>query len=260
MKVPSYFLSKNNEVKNVMVFAKSYFLSYISLERSLECYSCSTCSTLQTSFIFLYIIYHRSQYRNHHQSQYRIMSSLKDSDVNVDVLGSASSAVPYRPVEQNAAEIRGSVRARRSGSATKLVTRSNGDVVIERTSSDLAIAVKNRNSYSTLPTMLPAGNTSTAEPVLSATDVLEKTGGKGAAGAYTEHMFTIEGLGEKFKVHIDVDDVPKSTGLLSQQARDLLLEFGNNVLTPPPRVPLWLLFLLQFTNFFMVVITIISIH
>ena len=50
---------------------------------------------------------------------------------------------------------------------------------------------------------------------------------------------------------IDTNDVKKSKGLSSQRAKDLYDEHGPNVLTPPPRVPLWLLFLYQFGNMLM---------
>jgi sodium/potassium-transporting ATPase subunit alpha len=43
-------------------------------------------------------------------------------------------------------------------------------------------------------------------------------------------------------------------GLTSTKAKQVLEEFGPNVLTPPPRVPLWLLFLYQFGNLLMILL------
>ena len=43
-------------------------------------------------------------------------------------------------------------------------------------------------------------------------------------------------------------------GLSVAAAIELLDDIGPNVLTPPPKVPLWLLFLLQFTNILMVLL------
>lgn len=193
------------------------------------------------------LLFHDACSVDHNFSSLVIVKHVKSAERVRSRCACTVSAVSYQPVERNGLEMSGSVQARRSGSVTKLVSRSNGEVVVERTSSD-----KNRNSGSTLPIILPGGvKSSNAEPVLSAVDVLEKIGGKGAAGAYSEHLFSIEALAEKFQVQINVADVTKSTWLLAQQARSLLEEYGPNVL-PPPRMPLWLVFLLQFTNFFMV--------
>lgn len=152
------------------------------------------------------------------------------------------------------------INARRSGSATILTTNSQGDVVVERKTTDLKIAVKKRISASSIPnitTMLPKMSSShVVPPLLNATDALERTGGKGAAGAYSEHMYPIEILAEKYHTEIDVHDVPKSYGLSNLAAENMLKEYGPNVLTPPPKLPLWVLFLLQFTSALMVLLEI----
>ena len=64
-------------------------------------------------------------------------------------------------------------------------------------------------------------------------------------------MLTLEQLAEMYGTHIDTNDIKKSKGLTSDQAKILYDEFGPNVLTPPARVPLWLLFLYQFGNMLM---------
>jgi sodium/potassium-transporting ATPase subunit alpha len=94
--------------------------------------------------------------------------------------------------------------------------------------------------------------------LLGAEDALNRKGGKGAAGAFSEHMYPLEVIAENYNTHIDYKNVVHSRGLTHQKAEQLLHELGPNVLTPPPRVPLWLLFLLQFTNLLMVLLLIVS--
>lgn len=157
----------------------------------------------------------------------------------------------------------GEILARRSGSASVLLRNEKGDLVVERKNSDIRIALKTRLSQSSLPSILPILPTSSAdihkdvateEPLIDATDALERTGGTSTSGAYKEHLYPLEVLAEKFSVHIDHRDVSKSQGLTSKKAESLLQEYGPNVLTPPPRLPLWALFLLQFTNLLMVLL------
>lgn len=92
--------------------------------------------------------------------------------------------------------------------------------------------------------------------MLSAEDALERRGGKGAAGAFSEHMYPLDVLAEKFDTHIDSTDPEQSRGLTAAKAAENLEKYGPNVLTPPPTVPKWLLFLLQFTNLLMVLLEI----
>ena len=94
--------------------------------------------------------------------------------------------------------------------------------------------------------------------LLGAEDALNRKGGKGAAGAFSEHMHPLEVIADNYHTHIDYKNVVHSRGLTHQKAEQLLNELGPNVLTPPPRVPLWLLFLLQFTNLLMVLLLIVS--
>ena len=55
-----------------------------------------------------------------------------------------------------------------------------------------------------------------------------------------------------YSSNIDEKDPSKSAGLTQKAAEELLVKYGPNLLTPPPKVPLWLLFLVQFTNLLMV--------
>eukprot|EP01042_Synura_sphagnicola_P035141 gene35141-45030_t len=136
------------------------------------------------------------------------------------------------------------IHARRSGSASVLLRNEKGELVVERKNSDIRNALKSRMSASSLPNILPLPEAPAAAPVIDATDVLERTGGTSSTGPYKEHLYTVEVLAEKFSTHIDLKDPSKSKGLTSEKAAALMKEYGPNVLTPPPRLPLWMLFLL----------------
>jgi magnesium-transporting ATPase (P-type) len=154
------------------------------------------------------------------------------------------------------------IAPRASGSQTNLIMRPDGQIHIERRSSsagDILIAARKRVSQTTMPTVLdiiPKAAPEEHEPMLGAENVLERTGGKGAAGAFTEHMFHLDALASKYQTHIDPDDVPHSKGLAAGKAAEFLALYGPNVLTPPPKIPHWLLFLLQFTNLLMILLQI----
>lgn len=87
---------------------------------------------------------------------------------------------------------------------------------------------------------------------IDAADALERIGGKGPRGAYSEHLMSLIELAAMYSCHVDETDPNKSKGLTEQSAEQLLVQYGPNTLTPPPKVPLWLLFLIQFTNLLMV--------
>eukprot|EP01039_Chlorochromonas_danica_P004893 gene4893-5362_t len=148
------------------------------------------------------------------------------------------------------------LNARRSGSASVLITNEKGEVTIQRKTTDLTIAIQKRISASSLPSIIPTIKREPSAPLLNAEDALERTGGKGAAGAYSEHMYPLEVIAEKFHTDINFQEPAKSKGLTTPAAEELLKEYGPNVLTPPPKVPLWLLFLLQFTSALMVLLEI----
>ena len=153
------------------------------------------------------------------------------------------------------------IAPRSSGSQTNLVFRPDGCIQIERRSSnagDIVIAARKRVSQTTLPSVLDLIPTAVPmqsyEPMLGAENVLERTGGKGAGGAFTEHMFQLDVLASKYSTHISVTDPNSSRGLTAEKAEEYLKLYGPNVLTPPPKIPHWLLFLLQFTNLLMVLL------
>jgi sodium/potassium-transporting ATPase subunit alpha len=152
------------------------------------------------------------------------------------------------------------IHAHRNGSAASLLTDNRGVITVNRrftSETELIDASLKKMNTTTLPTIMSLMSQKTEpdeEPLLDAEDALERLGGKGAKGAYSEHMMNLENLGERFETHIDPTNASKSKGLTTEKAAEVLEEFGPNVLTPPPRVPLWLLFLLQFTSLLMVLI------
>jgi magnesium-transporting ATPase (P-type) len=166
--------------------------------------------------------------------------------------GTIAITLPGRADSSKAGEI----RMRRSGSAAKILRTGAGTVQIERTSSDTRIAVTKKLSSTSMPNIFAVQPLPDAEPVKNAEDALERTGGSSVGGAYSEHMQPLDVIADRYSTHIDCDNVPKSKGLTSIKAKELYEELGPNVLTPPQRVPLWLLFLLQFGNLLMVLLLI----
>eukprot|EP01040_Poterioochromonas_malhamensis_P015084 gene15084-16817_t len=186
------------------------------------------------------------------------MSKSSEFGLRTIEIATGHSNHPSNPENKRYESVNDGINARRSGSASVLAKNEKGEVVVDRKSSasDIQIAVVKRISASSLPSIIPVGDPVKGPPLLNAEDALERTGGKGAAGAYFEHMFPIEVLADKFLTQIDFADPTKSKGLPSKKAADLLASMGPNVLTPPPKVPLWLIFLLQFTNLLMVLLMI----
>ena len=111
-----------------------------------------------------------------------------------------------------------------------IVKDSDGSVRVERRNSsstgDIRIALQRRVSNSSLPSIIPLAAVPETPIVLSAEDALEKSGGKGAAGAFSEHMYPLETLAEKFETHINFSDPNKSRGLTSVQAAEFLQTYG----------------------------------
>jgi sodium/potassium-transporting ATPase subunit alpha len=154
----------------------------------------------------------------------------------------------------------------RKGSYIKINRQPSASVIIraERRTSDVSIAVSRRNSSSSLPSVLSlvsisaksAKSTSTVESKLK---TIQTKAADSPAGEYTEHLLSLDVLQEVFDTCIDIEDPQQSKGLESGQAATLLEELGPNVLTPPPSVPDWLLFLLQFTDLLMVLLELVAI-
>lgn len=58
---------------------------------------------------------------------------------------------------------------------------------------------------------------------------------------------------------IHVTDVEQSEGLSSSEAAIRLAHYGRNILTPPPKMPEWKRFLLQFQSMFMILLNICAV-
>jgi len=112
----------------------------------------------------------------------------------------------------------------------------------------VGIAVQRRASGSVLPTIASQPRQITKE------ELTQKMEEQPEEMKYTEHQFDMPRLSEFFKTHIDVNSPKLSRGLTTIQAQEMLEQFGPNCLTPPAKIPLWLLFLIQFLNFFMLLL------
>eukprot|EP01032_Pedospumella_encystans_P020235 gene20235-22990_t len=143
------------------------------------------------------------------------------------------------------------------GSSTNLLIDSSRSTSTLSALADLVLAVSKRLSLSSAP------NATEKEfptvPLMPSTDKAAKTiGSKDPKGTFSEHLYPLETIADHFLTHIDYANPTNSRGLTEGRAGELLLEFGPNVLTPPPKVPLWVLFLLQFTNLLMVLLIFVS--
>ncbi len=147
----------------------------------------------------------------------------------------------------------------RSGSSANIVRNEDGTFSTVRryqSSNELLVAVNRRMSASSQPNLFtPAVAIQEIDPhpLLSAQDALDRTKGK---GDFYEHLWTLDALSENYECHLNLQHMKESQGLTTERSVTLLEEFGPNVLTPPPKVPLWLLFLLQFTNLLIVLLMI----
>ena len=143
------------------------------------------------------------------------------------------------------------------GSSSNLLIDSSRSTSKLSVFADLVLAVSKRLSLSSTP------NTTEKEfptvPLMPSTNKAAKTiGSKAPKGIFSEHLFPLETIADHFLTHIDYAKPANSRGLTEGRSGELLLEFGQNVLTPPSKVPLWVLFLLQFTNLLMVLLIFVS--
>lgn len=127
---------------------------------------------------------------------------------------------------------------------------ASGQIIVNRaiSSHQVKIAAIRRTSSSVLiPTIQ-------AERKMTVAEIKEEIDKHDETMAYVEHEFTFERMANFFHTNLNLSDLDSSMGLPNELAASLLKEFGPNVLSPPPRVPLWLLFLMQFANFFMLLL------
>ena len=143
-------------------------------------------------------------------------------------------------------------RGSRAGSRAGSIVDETGHH--HRRREDVLETASKKVHSSLLPNILdftPEGDhTDDGKSVLSAQEVIEE----GRVQPYVEHKMTVMEVAEMYKTDIDWNNPSRSMGLKSTQAEFLLKENGPNEMTPPPRTPLWLLFLLQFTNLFMILL------
>jgi sodium/potassium-transporting ATPase subunit alpha len=153
------------------------------------------------------------------------------------------------------------IRVRRSGSTADIVRR-NGAVQVSRKSSfsDGLLAAHRRASDSSLPSLVfPLARTPVpVEALANAHSALHAADESGRSVGLQEHLHSLQELADTFGTHIDLEAPVKSRGLTSVAAGELLAAGGPNILTPPHRVPLWLLFLLQFCNLLIILLLVAS--
>jgi sodium/potassium-transporting ATPase subunit alpha len=106
------------------------------------------------------------------------------------------------------------------------------------------INIRRRSTTTILPTPI-------APPKRTSKETIQKESMK---LQYIEHEFDLLRLSEYFHTEIDVIDPKNSHGLTSGQAETLLKQFGPNRLTPPEHMPKWVLFFVQFLNYFMILL------
>jgi len=178
--------------------------------------------------------------------------ALSDADIR-----SAPSTIRVRR-QGSTSQIEG-IGIKRRESASKLISDKDGNIIPIRRNIDInesVIQALRRGSASSLSIIQLPTKSKIIDPIANVNDALEKLGGKGPAGAYSEHLWDFNKLSTLYQCHIDSLNPSRSCGLTADQAIKHLNEYGHNVLTPPPRIPLWLLFLLQFTNLLIILIMI----
>lgn len=147
----------------------------------------------------------------------------------------------------------------RSGSTANIIKNADGSISTVRryqSNTDLSIAVNRKMSTSSQPNIFSSAVATRVfdpNPLMGAQDALDRTKGK---GDFYEHLWSLDAISENYECHLNLEHVKDSQGLTVERAETLLDDFGPNVLTPPPKVPLWLLFLLQFTNLLIILLMI----
>lgn len=91
-----------------------------------------------------------------------------------------------------------------------------------------------------------------SEPLLEIVGSSDKV--KAKREPYQEHMMTLEELNARFGCRINVFDPERSVGLDASMVCHLQAKHGLNEIHAPPSTPLWLLFIYQFGNLFMVLL------
>lgn len=188
-------------------------------------------------------------------------SPIEDADVELGSIRITKNIAVDESMRK--AESFGISLARRTSSSKGIVMerRVSGDGIVQvprrESAKDVTIATTRRVSASIMPT--GAESILNAPRTLTKSELKEEMSRQAEEMKYTEHMFSFDKIINFYKTDINPEKISASTGLTQEKASFLLKELGPNVLTPPPRVPLWLLFLLQFANFFMLLLIAASI-
>ena len=188
-------------------------------------------------------------------------SPIEEADVELGSIRIAKNIAVDESMRK--AESFGISLARRTSSSKGIVMerRVSGEGIVQvprrESAKDVTIATTRRVSASIMPT--GAESILNAPRTLTKSELKEEMSKQAEEMKYTEHMFSFDKIINFYKTDINPEKISASTGLTQEKASFLLKELGPNVLTPPPRVPLWLLFLLQFANFFMLLLIAASI-
>ena len=118
---------------------------------------------------------------------------------------------------------------------------------------DVYVEILRRGSNSSIPTLLPSAPTA-QDPALEISITIDDTLKGDEMEEYEERLLSLEELRDMMNTRLNFEDMMNSAGLSQVEANQRLKEQGRNILTPPPRLPLWLLFLFQFTSIFMVLL------
>ncbi len=173
-------------------------------------------------------------------------SKLQKEEENIEIV-----------IDRNQSQIK--ARRSESGSLAKILRNEDGSIsLVHHASSacDINAAARRRNSGALQPHISQVfGFQVGLEEDISKppkADELINT-----EGEFCEHLWPLDALAERYHTHINVTgDITASRGLTEIQAKETLLKIGPNVLTPPPKIPSWLLFLMQFTNLLMILLMI----
>lgn len=145
-----------------------------------------------------------------------------------------------------------------SGTQVLVEKDADGITVSRRTTAtpmDTIAHIRRRASGSTIPNVFAVNKPLQVEQIpVDAKDALKKLKEKSTRVEFTEHTWSLQELAFEYSTNIDFDNPKKSDGLTAAQAAKLLKEHGPNCLTPPPRIPLWLLYIYQFGNLLMMLL------
>lgn len=190
------------------------------------------------------------------QTDYTAVGAGGSSPGDLEMAEEGITIAPRIDISMRHAESFHIAAKRRISSSTNIGARNANDEVItlarRSSAKDTITATARRVSSSSLPTGL--GSVLEVSRKMTKVEIKQELEKQAAPMKYTEHLFAMYKLSDFYKNDINEEKISASRGLTKEKAAFLLKELGPNVLTPPPKVPLWLLFLMQFSNFFMMLL------